>query len=108
MPKFVASTTLSSLDWSTAKVLQGPVTAAVETLKQQDGGPILVVGSRTLVHSLMAARLVDQLKLQICPLLLGSGLRLYPDSSGTTSLTLLSSTALANGVLMQTYEPAAT
>lgn len=78
-----------------------------ETLNQQDGGPNPVVGSRTLVHSLLAAELVDQLNLQVFPLILGSGARLYPDSTGTTSLTLLSSRALANGVLLQTYEPAA-
>lgn len=107
MPKYVASTTLSSLEWSTATLLQGPVPVAVEALKRQDGGPILVPGSRTLVHSLLAAGLVDQVNLQVFPLILGSGARLYPDSTGTTSLTLLSSTALANGVVLQTYEPAA-
>jgi len=108
MPKYVASTTLRTLGWQTATLLQGPVTEAVAALKQQDGGPILVAGSRTLVHTLLEAGLVDQLNLQVFPLLLGSGRRLYPESADTTALRLLSSTALPNGVVLQMYEPTRT
>jgi dihydrofolate reductase len=106
MPKYVASTTLHTLEWETASLLDGPVTDAVARLKQQEGGPILVPGSRTLVHTLLEAGLVDQLNLQVFPLLLGSGMRLYPETAGTTTLRLVSSEALASGVLLQTYEPA--
>jgi dihydrofolate reductase len=106
MPKYVASTTLRTLEWQTATLLQGPVPQAVATLKEGDGGPILVAGSRTLVHTLLAAGLVDQLNLQVFPLLLGSGRRLYPDSPDTTRLRLTSSTALASGVVLATYQPA--
>jgi dihydrofolate reductase len=106
MPKYVASRTLKALEWETASLLAGPVAAAVAELKQQDGGPILVPGSRSLVHALLGAGLVDQLNLQVFPLLLGSGMRLFPETSGTTALSLVSSKALSNGVLLQTYTPA--
>ena len=81
------------------------VPGAVAGLKAQDGGPILVAGSRTLVHTLLAEGLVDELDLQVFPLVLGSGRRLFPESPDTTPLELVSSTALANGVLLQTYAP---
>ncbi len=105
MPKYVASTTLRTLEWGTASLLAGPVADAVAGLKRQDGGPILVAGSRTLVHTLLEAGLVDRLNLQVFPLLLGSGMRLYPETTGTTALKLVSSEAFPNGVLLQAYEP---
>ena len=79
---------------------------AVEAIKAQDGGPILVAGSRTLVHGLLAAGLVDELHLQVFPVLLGSGRRLYPDVPDRTTLTLRDLRALDSGVLLQTYAPA--
>ncbi len=107
MPKYVASTTLTTLGWDTASLLKGSITEAVAELKHQDGGPILLPGSRTLVHSLLDAGLVDELNLQVFPLLLGSGMRLFPETTGKTALELASSKALTNGVLLQTYKPAA-
>lgn len=107
MPKYVASTTLTALEWGTASLLEGPVADAVAELKQQDGGPILVAGSRTLVASLLEAGLVDELNLQVFPLLLGSGMRLFPETTDKTALELVSSKVLPNGVLLQTYKPAA-
>jgi dihydrofolate reductase len=106
MQKYVASTTLRALEWQTARLLEGSVADAVRGLKQQDGGPILVAGSRTLVHTLLEAGLVDQLNLQVFPLLLGSGMRLFPETADTTELRLVSSRALSNGVLLQAYVPA--
>ncbi len=75
-------------------------------LKRGDGGPILVVGSRTLAQALLDAGLVDELHLQVFPLILGSGARLYPENPTATTLTLTSSTALTNGVLLLTYTTA--
>jgi dihydrofolate reductase len=106
MTKYVASTTLGSSDWHDTTVIAEDVPGAVAELKAQDGGPILVAGSRTLVHSLLAAELVDELNLQVFPLLLGSGARLYPDTPNTTPLRLASSHALPDGVLLQTYAAA--
>ncbi|MEP6955083.1 MAG: dihydrofolate reductase family protein [Solirubrobacteraceae bacterium] len=106
MPKYVASTTLGSSDWHDTTVLSEDVAGAVAGLKEQDGGPILVAGSRTLVHQLLAAGLVDELHLQVFPVLLGSGARVYPDTTDKIALELASSQALANGVLVQTYRAA--
>jgi dihydrofolate reductase len=106
MPKAVASTTLPSLEWDTATLLDTPATDAVADLKRGDGGPILVPGSRTLVHALLDAGLVDELHLQVFPLVLGSGFRLYPESPTATSLTLASATALSSGVVLLTYTTA--
>jgi dihydrofolate reductase len=103
MTKYVASTTLGSSDWHDTTVLDADVPARVAELKEGDGGPILVAGSRTLVHSLLEAGLVDELNLQIFPLVLGSGARLYPETAEPLNLELASSEALPNGVLLQTY-----
>jgi len=105
MPKYVASTTLRSLDWDTARLLEGPVPQAVADLKDGTEGTILVIGSRTLAQTLLRAGLVDQLRLQVFPLILGSGLRLYPESEDKTALRLTSSRALTSGVVLQAYEP---
>ena len=106
MRKVVASTTLTSSDWHDTTIVGSDVMDAVEAIKAQDGGPILVAGSRTLVHGLLAAGLVDELHLQVFPVLLGSGRRLYPDVPDRTTLTLRDSRALDSGVLLQTYAPA--
>lgn len=106
MRKVVVSSTLRSSDWHATTVAGGDVTAAVAALKAEDGGPILVIGSRTLVHHLLAACLVDELHLQVCPLVLGSGFRLWPDSPDTVALRLASSRPLSTGMLLQDCRPA--
>ncbi|HWI74107.1 MAG TPA: dihydrofolate reductase family protein [Baekduia sp.] len=105
MTKYVASNTLGSSDWHDTHVIGGDVPAAVAEVKATDGGPILVAGSRTLAQSLLTAGLVDQLNLQVFPFILGSGARLYPESEDMTTLELVSSRALDNGVLLQSYKP---
>ena len=78
MPKHVASTTLRDPVWN-ATVLQGDVPGAVAALKAADGGPVLVAGSCTLVHSLLLAGLVDEQRLMVFPVSIGSGLRVFPE-----------------------------
>jgi dihydrofolate reductase len=102
MTKYVASTTLGSSDWHDTTVT-ADVERVVGELKAADGGPILVAGSRTLVHSLLAAGLVDEINLQVFPLLLGSGARLYPETTDQQALRLIASRALNNGVMLQSY-----
>jgi dihydrofolate reductase len=102
MTKVVASTTLTSSDWEGTTVVADPL-AKVEELKAADGGPILVAGSRTLVHALLAAGLVDQLNLQVFPFVLGSGDRVYPETPDLTELELQDSRAVEGGVLLQSY-----
>ena len=103
MTKYVVSSTLGHSDWHDTTVIAADVEAAVAELRAGDGGPILVAGSRTLAQSLLAAGLVDEINLQVFPLLLGSGDRLYPESPDTRTLRLLSSQALDTGVVLASY-----
>ena len=76
LPKFVATTTLGSLEWN-ATALKGDVAAAVAALKRQEGRNLLVYGSGTFVQTLLRHGLVDELRLMVYPLVLGSGKRLF-------------------------------
>lgn len=104
MPKHVASTTLDSLEWSGSTLLGGDVPEAVANLKELDGGPILVAGSCTLVQSLLGAGLIDELRLMIFPVVLGSGKRLFPESEHKLPLKLTDAQQFATGVIVNTYE----
>jgi dihydrofolate reductase len=103
MTKYVVSGTLSASDWQNTTVIADDAEGAIGDLKASDGGPILIAGSRTLAQSLLAAGLIDEINLQVFPLLLGGGDRLYPETADMRALRLVSSRALANGVLLQTY-----
>ena len=107
MEKFVVSASLPTIEWETASRLGTPLSEAVTDLKRRDGGPILVPGSRTLVQTLLKEGLVDELHLQVFPVILGSGMRLYPESPDRLNLELAESRPVENGVVLQTYRPAA-
>lgn len=108
MPKVVASTTLKDPEWNNTTVIDVDVVDAVGQLKEQDGGPILLAGSCTLAHSLIEAGLVDEYRLMIFPVILGSGKRLFPESSEKAPLELADTITFPTGVVVQTYHPAAT
>ena len=78
-PKFVASTTLGSVDWENSTVLTGDVADAVADLKGQAGKDIAINGSGTLVRSLLAAGLVDELQLLVHPIVVGRGKHLFEE-----------------------------
>ena len=105
MRKLVASSTLASSDWHDTTILGGDVPAAVAEVKQEGGGAILVHGSRTLVHTLLANGLVDELHLQVFPLVLGSGMRVWPDSPDALGLELASAQPLPGGIVLAEYRP---
>ncbi len=105
MPKYVVSTTLDALKWTNSTLLRGDLTEAVSGLKERVGGEILVAGSRTLVHSLMERDLVDELRLMVFPVILGSGRRLFPTTTGMTILALEDVRTFDSGVVLQTYRP---
>jgi dihydrofolate reductase len=107
MPKHVVSTTLRDPQWSNTRVIPGDVVREIARLKEPDGGPILVAGSRTLAHTLMEHDLVDEYRLMIFPVLLGSGRRLFPETERMTVLRLASTRAFGTGVVVQTYHPVA-
>jgi dihydrofolate reductase len=109
MPKFVVSTTLEKAEWNNSTLIKGDVAEEVSRLKQQSGGEILVNGSATLVRSLMEHDLIDEYRLMVFPVVLGSGKRLFGDGSKTTTLRLVQATPVgSDGVLVLTYEPART
>ena len=92
MPKYVVSTTLE--DPGVEQHDRDRDVKEVAGLKDRDGGPILVAGSRTLVHGLMEHGLVDELRLMIFPVVLGSGARLFPETPDKTPLKLVGHTDL--------------
>lgn len=104
MPKHVVSRTLRNPRWN-ATVLDGEVPAAVQALKQGDGGPILVAGSCTLVHALLLHGLVDELRLMIFPVSIGHGLRVFPDVRSRLSWKLFVQQTFSTGVMALTYHP---
>ena len=106
MPKYVVTRTLDELEWNNSMPIRADVAEEVARLKQQDGGPILVAGSRTLVHTLMEHDLVDEYRLMVFPVVLGSGRRFFPESPNKTPLELVDTATFATGVQVHTYRPA--
>jgi len=105
--KYVASTTLNEpLPWINSTLLKGDAADAVGRLKEGPGKDIVVLGSGELVQSLMRRGLVDQYVLLIHPLILGSGRRLFSDSSSRAALKLVDTKTTPTGVVIATYRPA--
>ena len=75
----------------------------IARLKEGEGGPLLVAGSRTLVRTLIERDLVDEFRLMIFPLVLGSGFRMFPESERKLALRLADSQAFKSGVVLQVY-----
>lgn len=106
MPKYVVSRRDTVLTWENSTLLRGDPVEAVTGLKAKLGGPLLVAGSRTLVHTLYRADLVDEYRLMVFPIVLGSGRRLFPDDAPTPArLRLADSTTFESGVAVHTYVP---
>jgi dihydrofolate reductase len=104
--KYVASTTLAEpLPWSNSTLLKGDAEKAVAELKSQPGKDIVVLGSGALLQSLMRRNLIDEYVLQVHPLVLGSGSRLFADGAFAT-LRLVGATTTTTGVVIATYQPA--
>src|SRR5262249_44039783 len=105
MPKHVVSTKLRDAVWNNSTVISHDVAGEVGRLKKQPGGPILVAGSRTLVHSLMKHGLVDEYRFMVFPIILGSGRRIYPESPSKLPLKLTVTRSFSTGVVVLTYRP---
>lgn len=106
MPKVVVSTTLRDPQWNNTTMLGGDVVAGVTALKEQDGGPIIVNGSATLVHTLLDNDLVDELRLMVFPVTIGSGLRVFPQTTKKTLWKLSDSRTFPSTVRVDTYRRA--
>src|SRR5438874_11133472 len=106
MPKYVVSSTLVEPEWNNSIVLNGDLVAEVAKLKQQHDGDIVVHGSARLVQSLIEHDLVDELRLMVYPVVLGSGRRLFGETSDKKTLRLADPQVVGDGVTILTYVPA--
>lgn len=102
MRKYVASNTLTAPKWTNTSVLSGDVPGAVQALKLETGGDILIYGSAGLVHSLLPHGLVDEVRLMIYPTVLGRGTRLFP-AAYATGLELKTVRGLGSGIVHAAY-----
>ena len=103
-PKYVVSHTLTNPEWQNTTVISGDAVEGVSKLKAETDGTILVAGSGTLVRALLAADLVDELRLMVFPTILGRGQRLFPDGIDRLKLQLAESqTVGTDGVQVQVY-----
>jgi dihydrofolate reductase len=106
-PKYVVSATLREAAWPGTSVITGDVAGEVAKLKQESGGPVLVLGSATLVHALLAHDLVDEYQLWLHPVVLGRGKRLFGDGDGNRAdLRLVDSMTTGTGLVILTYQRA--
>ncbi len=107
MPKYVVSTTLGEAKWNNTTVISENVAEEVAILKAKYEGDILVAGSATLVDTLRAHDLVDEYRLMVHPVVLGSGKRLFHQVGGMSDLELVDSRKVGPNVLLLTYRAAA-
>jgi dihydrofolate reductase len=103
MPKVVVSNTLRDPEWNNTTVLAGDAVGGVRALKEADGGPILVAGSATLVHTLLDNDLVDELRLVVFPVVVGAGERLFGATGAQKPLQLLQTRTVGDGLVLVSY-----
>jgi dihydrofolate reductase len=101
--KYVASRTRTSLEWETARLIEGDVGDAVRKLKAEDGGELQVHGSAGLLQTLLAEDLVDELRLVVAPVALGQGKRLFGSGTIPRSWRLTASSTTPSGIALLTY-----
>jgi dihydrofolate reductase len=108
MPKYVVSSTLQEASWNNSTILSGELADEIAKLHREIDGVILVAGSAQLVQGLIEQDLVDELRLMVFPVLLGSGKRLFGEVTEKKPLNLVGSKTLGAGISLLTYEPAST
>ena len=108
MPKYVASSTLKDPEWNNTTVLDGDVPEAVAKLRDEAQGDVVVHGSAQLVQTLLAHDLVDELRLMVFPVVLGTGKRLFGETSDKKRLQLADTKTVGDGVAILTYQRAET
>lgn len=106
LPKYVPSTTLKDPTWQNTHVIGDDVEAAVRELKAKPGSELQLHGSGELLRWLLERDLVDELNLRLYPVVVGDGLRLFPEQGQTHNLELVESSSTPSGVMLLTYRPA--
>jgi dihydrofolate reductase len=104
--KYVASRSNPTLEWSNSVLLEGDAAEGIAALKKEDGPELQVHGSGNLIQTLLRHNLVDQYRLWVFPLVIGSGKRLFADGAIPSGLKLVDSKVSTTGVMIGTYEPA--
>jgi len=104
MAKFVASTTLKTVEWTNSSLIKGDVAQAIAKMKQQPGKNILKYGGGGLMHLLLQHNLLDELHVLVFPLFVGSGAQLFQDGSAA-NLKLVESKPFSSGVMALIYQP---
>lgn len=102
-PKYVASRTLTEPRWTNTTVLSGDLAAAITELKAKPGGELQLHGSGALFRWLLDKHLVDEMNLFMCPVVVGQGTRLFPDTGRDLALELVESRATPSGMTIQVY-----
>ena len=105
-PKYVVSATLDKLEWANSSLIRGDLVGELTKLKQLPGKNIQVPGSPTLVRSLLRDGLLDELALFVFPIAMGTGMRLFDETTHEVGLKLVQSKPFSTGVLYVTYQPA--
>jgi len=104
-PKYVASTTLTDPQWADTTVLTGDLAVAISELKGKEAGELQVHGSAILTRWLLENDLVDEMNLLVCPVIVGQGMRLFPDTGPDRALELVDSRVFPKGITLQVYRP---
>ncbi len=104
--KYVASRGQPALEWSRSVLIEGDAAEGIAALKKGDGPELQVHGSGNLIQTLLRHSLIDQYRLWVFPLVIGSGKRLFADGTIPSGLKLLDSKVSTTGVVIGTYEPA--
>jgi dihydrofolate reductase len=104
-PKYLASTTIADPQWANTTVLSDDLAAAIGEIKAQPAGELQVHGSGALIRWLLANDLVDEMTLLVVPVVVGQGMRLFPDTGPDIALDLVDSRTDSKGVTIQVYRP---
>lgn len=102
-PKYVASRTLKRVTWKNASLIQGDLADAVRKLKSESGGELQIHGSGGLINSLLPHNLIDEFRLWICPIVLGSGKRLFGEGAVPAGLELVETRKATTGAVLHVY-----
>jgi dihydrofolate reductase len=104
--KYVASRSRPTLEWEKSVLIEGDAAEGIAELRKEDGPELQVHGSGNLIQTLMGHNLVDEYRLWVFPLVIGSGKRLFSDGTIPSGLKLVDSKVSTTGVVIGTYEPA--
>ena len=103
--KYVASRNHPTLEWSNSVLIEGDAAEGIRALKAEDGPELQVHGSANLIQTLLRHNLVDQYRLWVFPVVIGTGKRLFGDGTTPSGLRLVDSRVSSTGVVMGTWEP---